>query len=114
MKNLQSLRLLLADKDKEIQRLNKMLDEKFMKENTLLVENGIICIKNKEIERLKKELTEEKKASIRMYNRYVEEKERIDKAIEYNKEVLTWHTNEEITDEIANENIRISKGEDKE
>ena len=36
--------------------------------------------------------------------------DRIDKAIEYNKKVLTWTTNEEITDEIANENINILKG----
>lgn len=35
----------------------------------------------------------------------------INKAIEYNKKVLTWTTNEEITDEIANENLSILKGE---
>lgn len=38
-------------------------------------------------------------------------KEIIDKAIEYNKKVLTWTTNEEITDEIANENLSILKGD---
>lgn len=45
----------------------------------------------------------------------IEERDRrIDTAVEYNKEVLTWHTNEEITDEIANENIRLLKGKDNE
>lgn len=43
-------------KDKEIEKLNRMLDEKFMKENTFLVENGIICIKNKEIKGLSETL----------------------------------------------------------
>lgn len=40
---------------------------------------------------------------------------KIDKAIEYNKEVLTWTTNEPITDEIAYKNLEIlrDKGEDK-
>ena len=32
---------------------------------------------------------------------------KIDKAIEYNKEVLTWTTNEPITDEIAYKNLEI-------
>ena len=44
------------EKIKEIEWLNKMLHEKFMKENTFLVENGIICAKNKEIERLNKKI----------------------------------------------------------
>lgn len=48
-------------KDLEIERLNKMLDEKFMKENKLLVENGIICIKNREIKELSETLQKIKK-----------------------------------------------------
>ena len=40
---------------------------------------------------------------------------KIDKAIKYNKEVLTWTTNEPITDEIAYKNLEIleDKGKDK-
>lgn len=62
MRNLQSLRLLLADKDKEI-------------------------------EQLKKELTEEKKAYIRMYNMYVEKENIINEVYKYldeKKDVPEW------------------------
>lgn len=37
----------------------------------------------------------------------IDYKSRNEKAKKYNKEVLTWWTNEEITDEIANENLKI-------
>lgn len=39
-------------------------------------------------------------------------KDRIDKAIEYNKKVLTWTTNEEITDLIAYHNLNILNDEE--
>lgn len=72
MRNLQSLRLLLADKDKEI-------------------------------EQLKKELTEEKKAHIKMYNMYVEKDniiKQIEKCIDYyaieNDDFSKFYNNEEI------------------
>lgn len=38
--------------EEEIERLNKMLEDKFYKEYPFIVENGIICKKNKEIENL--------------------------------------------------------------
>jgi hypothetical protein len=41
-------------------------------------------------------------------------KSRNEKAIEYNKEVLTWWTNEDITDEIAETNLKILNGGDEE
>jgi polyhydroxyalkanoate synthesis regulator phasin len=47
---------IIEEQQKEIENLNKMLEEKFMKENPFIVENGIICKKNKEIERLNKEI----------------------------------------------------------
>ena len=110
MRNLQSLRLLLADKDKEIERLNKMLDEKFMKENTFLVENGIICIKNKELERLKKELMEEKEAYIKMYNMYVEKDNVINEIKEYFEDLEIFAPSRDIKYDI----LDIIEGDDKE
>lgn len=53
VKRIETLEKELKEKGKEIERLNQMLEEKFMKENPLLVENGIICKKDREIKRLK-------------------------------------------------------------
>lgn len=50
-----------------------------------------------------------------MQNKINDLQSKIDKAIKYNKEVLTWTTNEPITDEIAYKNLEIleDKGKDK-
>ena len=40
-------------------------------------------------------------------NRFNKQKEVLDKIKEYAKEVLTWYTNEEITDEIANHILEL-------
>ena len=65
--------------EKEIERLNKMLEEKFMKENPFLVENGVICMKNKEIERLNNIINELEKDMNRDDLSYVETQYVLDK-----------------------------------
>lgn len=116
----------------ENKRLKRMLDDKFMKENPLLVENGIICLKNKELKEkeqeikdLKKELTEEKQAYINMYNMYDEEKKKNERAIEYieNNDLFDSRLEETALgekyfyyydEEKKKELLEILKGEDKE
>ena len=92
------------DKDEEFER-NQM---------KLLIED--LKILNNEYQKLnemiKEELTEEKKAYIKMYNMYVEEKERNDKAIEYITGEMSHHTsNGRLTRQTL---INILKGSDKE
>ena len=71
---------------KEIKRLNKMLEKKFMEENPFIVENGIICKKNKEIERLTAESTE-------WESKFYDEAKKNDRAIEYCKELMLFKKN---------------------
>lgn len=90
----------------ENKRLKRMLDDKFMKENPLLVENGIICLRNKELKQkeqeitdLKKQLSEEKQVYINMYNMYDEEKKKNERAIEYGKESVNKYLDLDILNE---------------
>ena len=56
----------------------------------------------------------EAKRANKLQKEYYELREIIDKATEYNNEVLKWTTNEPLTDEIANTNIKILKGDSNE
>lgn len=66
LKNIGRKNLLLSkdeviyEQQEEIERLSKMLEDKFYKEYPFIVENGIICKKNKEIERLRSIIKEAK------------------------------------------------------
>lgn len=90
MRNLQSLRLLLADKDKEIERLKERLFLYESDNDTVIMTGEKWEEIKEENKRLKKELTEEKKAHIKMYNMYVE-KENIIKELE-NELEKDFHT----------------------
>ena len=85
-----SLRLLLADKDKEIERLKERLSLYESDNDTVIMTGEKWEEIKEENKRLKKELTEEKKAYIKMYNMYVEKEEEIERLHSIIKEVREY------------------------
>lgn len=119
MRNLQSLRLLLADKDKEIQQLKERLFLYESDNDTVIMTGEKWEQIKEENKRLKKELTEEKNAYIKMYNMYVE-KDNIINGMEkffqyaYDNEVRPLNDRKVSVWTICLDKLQELKGEDKE
>lgn len=119
MRNLQSLRLLLVDKDKEIQRLKERLFLYESDNDTVIMTGEKWEQIKEENKRLKDELTEEKEAYIKMYNMYVEKDNiinELEKLLKYEISKGGFEQDYEIKScyEDIFEELQELKGEDKE
>lgn len=68
-------------REKEIERLQQMLEDKFQKQYPFIVENGIICYKNEEIKRLKQKAQDDYENYQEIMSQVLEQKGRLNNII---------------------------------